>query len=190
MTPQVDACSQAPNASCRPRSIFAELMICFISWISLVMLVAPLWSTSGVHFIYNASDSVPRGWYVVEAAPQLHVGDVVVVRLSRDVAALAAQRHYLPRGVPLIKSVAAVAPQHVCVDIGSVRVDGKLVGQARVMDSSGLPLAPWTGCRQLVANEVFLAGTHPASFDSRYFGPVDAGQVLGRARPLGKGGDS
>jgi type IV secretory pathway protease TraF len=40
-------------------------------------------------------------------------------------------------------------------------------------------------CRPLVENELFLlSNTNPASFDSRYFGPIDTAAVLGVARPL------
>ena len=37
---------------------------------------------------------------------------------------LAAQRGYLPTRVPLLKRVGAVAPQHVCIVAGQVRIDG------------------------------------------------------------------
>src|SRR3546814_3092755 len=82
--------------------------------------------------IYNPSDSVPVGWYRVD--PQRHgtdslprplsVGSVVLTTLPPDVAVLAAQRGYLPAHVPLLKRVGAVAPQHVCIVAGQVRIDG------------------------------------------------------------------
>ena len=44
---------------------------------------------------------------------------------------------------------------------------------------------PWAQCRQLVVDELFLLNvTNPASFDSRYFGPIDASFVVGRAVAL------
>ncbi len=40
-------------------------------------------------------------------------------------------------------------------------------------------------CRALRAGELFLlSATNPASFDSRYSGPIDAAAVLGRAQPM------
>lgn len=181
----------APTSPIRePPSIFGELMIFVLTGIGFVLLAAPTLSRFPVRFVYNHSDSAPRGWYVVEAANRVRPGDLVVVRLRREAAVLAAERKYLPKGVPLLKSVAAIAPQHVCSDETGVRIDGELVASAMAADANGRPLAPWRGCRRLDGRELFLLSAHPRSFDSRYFGPVDAPQVLGRARPLLKGAES
>uniref|UniRef100_UPI00300B8EF7 S26 family signal peptidase n=1 Tax=Klebsiella pneumoniae TaxID=573 RepID=UPI00300B8EF7 len=46
-------------------------------------------------------------------------------------------------------------------------------------------LPSWPQCRPLAQGELFqLSVTNPASFDSRYFGPVSAAAVLGVAQPL------
>jgi type IV secretory pathway protease TraF len=65
-----------------------------------------------------------------------------------------------------------------------MRVNGESVATTLAVDARGNPLVPWHGCRQLVDSEMFLLSAHPGSYDSRYFGPVDAIQVIGRARPL------
>jgi type IV secretory pathway protease TraF len=40
-------------------------------------------------------------------------------------------------------------------------------------------------CRRLEPGELFLLSvTNPASFDSRYFGPVSASAVIGVAHPV------
>ena len=167
-----------------PRSIFGQFMVFMFCWIGLVLLIAPDLSPRAVQIVYNASDSAPRGLYLVERASHVQPGDLVVARLPPTVAALAAQRGHLPSGVPLIKPVAAVAPQVVCVSGGEVRVNGELVASTLAADAQGRELVPWNGCRPLVDTELFLLSTHPASFDSRYFGPVNGAQVIGRAVPL------
>jgi type IV secretory pathway protease TraF len=49
----------------------------------------------------------------------------------------------------------------------------------------GRPLHAWSACRRLRPGELFLLSTtNPASFDSRYFGPVRADAVLGVAHPI------
>ncbi|MCY1552923.1 Signal peptidase, peptidase S26 [compost metagenome] len=49
----------------------------------------------------------------------------------------------------------------------------------------GRVLRGWRQCRQLVDDELFLLSTgNPESFDSRYFGPVRATAVLGKAHPM------
>jgi len=73
-----------------------------------------------------------------------------------------------------------------CVSAGGgVFIDGHLVAQLLEDDSRGRPLAHWSACRTLNAQELFLLSTYSRfSFDSRYFGPVKRVAVLGRAIPL------
>jgi len=150
----------------------------------MLLCVMPMCAYWHPRLLYNPSHSMPRGFYAVVPDADIHVNDVVVVRLLDDVAALAAQRHYLPLNVPLIKSVAAVEGQRVCSLNGRVYVDSEWVASARRQDAAGLPLVAWMACRVLNQGEVFLVGTHDASFDSRYFGPLRTTDVIGRAVPL------
>ena len=112
-------------------------------------------------------------------------GDLVLVHLPPEVRSLAAQRGYLPANVPLLKTVAAMAPQRVCVQGSQVRIDGVLVARRLRWDRQGRALPSRQTCRRLVGDELFLlSSSNPASFDSRYFGPVSADAVIGRAQPL------
>ncbi|MDA8520143.1 S26 family signal peptidase [Acidovorax sp. NCPPB 4044] len=141
-----------------------------------------------VHLVYNPSDSVARGWYRIAPvgdAGALQVDDIVLARLPAAVAAFAAQRHYLPAGVPILKRVGAVAPQAVCVQAQQVRIDGAIVATVRMHDGARRTMQAWRSCRHLIGGELFLlSSTNPASFDSRYFGPVNAAAVLGVAHPV------
>lgn len=141
------------------------------------------------HLVYNPSNSVPVGWYRVEQLPRqpnpLQVDSIVLVHLPAEAAALAEQRGYLPPNVPLLKRVGAVPPQRVCITGQVLRIDGHIVATALSVDRMGRPLHGWPQCRRLQAGEVFLhSATNPASFDSRYFGPVRAADVIGIAQPL------
>ncbi len=150
--------------------------------------IMPEWTGDHVLVVYNPSDSVPRGWYRIgrmESAASLHVGSIVLARLPAGVAAFAAQRGYLASGVPILKRVGALAPQSVCVREQVVRIDGAAVATVRTHDGAHRPLHAWAPCRPLAGGELFLlSATHPASFDSRYFGPIASSAVLGVARPL------
>lgn len=151
----------------------------------LAALVLPAMFHLPVRLVYNSSDSVPRGWYRINDARSLHVDDLVLAGLPELAAAFAAQREYLPAGVPLLKRVAAVAPQHVCGDGTAVSIDGRPTVSTLAADSHGRSLPAWRQCRRLAEGEVFLLSTsHPASFDSRYFGPVAVSAVLGVASPV------
>jgi conjugative transfer signal peptidase TraF len=150
--------------------------------------VMPMSGQERVFVVYNQTDSVPRGWYRIgsfDNAASLHVGSIVLTRLPPDVAAFAGQRGYLPNGVPILKRVGAVAPQSVCIRKQLVHIDGELLATARTHDGAHRPLQAWLQCRPLAKGELFLlSDTNPASFDSRYFGPIAASDVLGIARPL------
>nr|WP_255485027.1 S26 family signal peptidase [Acidovorax sp. JMULE5] len=139
--------------------------------------------------VYNPTDSVARGWYLIGPPVALHVGSIVLVRLPADVAAFAAQRGYLPKGVPILKRIGAVAPQSVCVREQTVHIDGAAMTTTLAHDGKHRPLQPWGQCRVLKDGELFLlSDVQPASFDSRYFGPIDASAVLGNAQPIWTGG--
>ncbi len=140
---------------------------------------------SPYRLMYNPSESAPRGWYIMVPVESPRVDDFVVVRLSEKVAAMAAQRGYLPETVPLLKHVAGIGGQHVCSIASSLSLDGRVVVRARNHDGAGRVLTPWSDCRVLTADEVLLLSiTSDASFDSRYFGPVHRSAIIGRAIPV------
>ncbi|MFH6601705.1 S26 family signal peptidase [Ectopseudomonas khazarica] len=152
------------------------------SWFALAWAAI---ATSPPRLVYNASDSVPVGWYRISPANSWAPGDMVLIRLPREARSLAAQRGYLPANVPLLKTVAAVAPQRVCMQGSQVRIDGVVVARRLKWDRQGRALPNWQACRRLVGDELFLlSSSNPASFDSRYFGPVSVDAVIGRAQPL------
>ena len=169
-----------------PRLLFACMGIGLAAL--CVPAVMPVATRDRVFIVYNPSDSVWRGWYRIgrmESTASLHVGSIVLARLPADVAAFAAQRGYLPGGVPILKRIGALAPQSVCIRGQLVHIDGTVVASVRTHDGRYRPLQAWTQCRALEVGELFLLGhTNPASFDSRYFGPISASAVLGVARPL------
>ena len=136
-------------------------------------------------FLWNASASVPEGLYFVLPHAKPRVGDLAVSDLPADMQRLAAERHYLPRGVVLIKPVRAVAGMTVCRIGADISVDGHQLGTALHADRLHRAMPEWTGCRHLKGSDIFLM--NPAvgeSFDGRYFGPTSIGLVLGRAFPL------
>ena len=131
------------------------------------------------------------GWYRIEpfdprtaSRPRpLSVDSIVLMPLPDSRHAGCAARLPADR-VPLL-NVGAVAPQHVCIVAGQVRIDGVPVAAALPADRLGRPLPSLQLCRRLQPGELFLlSATNPASFDSRYFGPVSAFAVIGVAHPI------
>ncbi|HEV2899541.1 MAG TPA: conjugative transfer signal peptidase TraF [Pseudaminobacter sp.] len=134
--------------------------------------------------IWNASASAPVGLYRVGFTAPAR-GDLVLVRPPESVADLAENRGYLPRNVPLVKRLAALPGEHVCAFKDGIIIGGEIVARRLETDRQHRPLPRWNECRKLGRGEVFLLGDDaPASFDSRYFGPVPVANVIGRLVPL------
>jgi type IV secretory pathway protease TraF len=59
------------------------------------------------------------------------------------------------------------------------------MGHALDRDHLGRILPVWEGCRLVADHEVFLMNWRSQnSFDGRYFGPLPASTIVGRADPL------
>jgi conjugative transfer signal peptidase TraF len=135
--------------------------------------------------VWNASESVPIGLYRVQPAGKLTVTDLVVAMPPEPLATFLSEAGYLARGVPLMKRVLALPGQTVCRKGLVIRVDGIEMGLARERDSRGRPLPDWQDCRVVAKSDVFLMNwDEPASLDGRYFGPIAASSIIGRADPL------
>jgi conjugative transfer signal peptidase TraF len=135
--------------------------------------------------IWNASASAPIGLYRIHSDHDPQVGALVAALPPAGLAHWLAERRYLPVGVPLLKHVAAKAGQRICRTGDVVSVDGRTVAIAQTRDSRGRPLPAWRGCRTLRTGELLLLNPAvPDSLDSRYFGPLPASAVIGRATPL------
>ena len=135
--------------------------------------------------VWNASASVPVGLYRIERHQPPHLGDIVLVQPPEPLAQLMADRRYLPRGVPMLKHVAALAGDVVCRKGLTVTVNGQFAVVSEVLDHAKRPLPAWQGCRRLSTGEVFLLNPLAASsFDGRYFGVLPLSAVIGIAHPL------
>ena len=135
--------------------------------------------------LWNASASVPIGLYAVRPAGSLAVGELVAVAPPPGLASFLAARGYLPVGVPLLKHIAALPGQIVCRVTDTITVDGNAIGTVLERDHLGRKLPDWHGCLILAEGDVFFMNpAAPASLDGRYFGPLPAATIVGRAVPL------
>jgi conjugative transfer signal peptidase TraF len=155
---------------------------------------AALTLTAAQLYSVNTSPSLPLGLYRVVPAVRPRVGDLVLVCLPPDVAALARARGYLTRGrcasgvEPLGKRIAAAAGDTVAVTSAGLVINGhsiRLTVPLR-LDSRGRDLPQLVGYRRALGpGELWLvAAQHPRSFDSRYFGPVSIGSVIAVVQPV------
>jgi conjugative transfer signal peptidase TraF len=150
----------------------------------LVIVVTALFHPAP-KLIWNASASVPIGLYAVHPAGTLRTGELLVVTPPEKLATFLDARHYLPKGIPLLKHVAALPGQTVCRTGDMISIDGINVDAALDRDHLGRSLPVWQGCRVIAAGEVFLMNRQSvASLDGRYFGPLPTTTIVGRADPI------
>jgi type IV secretory pathway protease TraF len=115
----------------------------------------------------------------------LRTGELLVVTPPEPLAMFLDTRRYLPKGVPLLKHIAALPGQSVCRTGDTISIDGSAVGAALDRDHLGRSLPVWQGCRVIAAGEVFLMNRQSvASLDGRYFGPLPTTTIVGRADPI------
>ena len=162
---------------------FGRLVLIAIALVIAIAITFAIWLSPRPLLIWNASKSVPIGWYFVEHR-QPKLLEIAVVKLDDWPELYASLRGYLPTNVWLLKPVAALSPAVVCRFGRYVFIDGKLVARAKLFDRQYRILPRWKGCHTLNLDEVFLIAQPKDSFDSRYFGPVKLNQVIGVARRL------
>lgn len=122
--------------------------------------------------IYCATAPLERGGFVKGCLPEqlgLEARDAGYLRLARS------SLNRCPGGVvPILKVVAAVGGDLVESDETGLQVNGSVV--ARYAPNSPLPVRPIFA--RVAPGELWLYGTHPSSWDSRYYSAVRLTDVV------------
>ena len=96
----------------------------------------------------------------------------------------AAERHYLPLNVPLIKQVVGIEGDRICAHEAAILRNRTTIATRHARDPRGRTLPWWQGCHRLRDGEFFLLNAPPDSFDGRYFGITRRADVIGKAHKL------
>ncbi|TIP00302.1 MAG: S26 family signal peptidase [Mesorhizobium sp.] len=135
--------------------------------------------------LWNASASAPIGIYAITKMSLPTAGALAVIDPPEAVALFAAERGYLPLGVPMLKHIEALPGQEVCRLGRLITVNGRALVIALERDGKGRALPDWQGCRIIAGDEIFVMNRQVQdSLDGRYFGPFPASSIVGRALPL------
>ena len=134
--------------------------------------------------IYNATDSLLHGFYRVIKQQTYKRGDLIVFPVPERVRRLVIQRGWLKPDSYLIKTVVAIDGDNVWITCGQVFVNGKSFGAIKKKDRQGLPLPSLVFNETLSAGKIAVLQRSDDSFDSRYFGPIDEREIIGRAVPI------
>ena len=154
---------------------------CFAAMCVAAAAIVP----TSLKLVWNVSASAPIGLYRIEHVERLEVPDLVAVIPPEPLEDFMVERGYIGRDVPILKHVLGLPGQRVCRTGRTITVDGIAMGEALDRDRRDRPLPVWSGCRVVAADELFLMNWQvPDSLDGRYFGPLPATTVIGRAIPL------
>ncbi len=138
-----------------------------------------------IKLIWNASASAPIGFYAIAPADALEVPELVAVLPPAPLGQFMTARGYVGQGLPMLKRVLGLPGQRICRTGLTITVDGAEMGEALKRDRMGRAMLVWQGCRIIAQSEIFLMNSGVRdSFDGRYFGPLPATAVIGRAIPL------
>jgi conjugative transfer signal peptidase TraF len=171
------AAAREPRAAPRVRRLFMFAVV--------VALVAIAKASLTGHLLINYTPSVPRGIYWMSPGEIPVRGDLVAIPIPDNIRELVVERRYLPPTIKLLlKPVAAVAGDNVCVRDQTLAINGKVVGHIAATDRLGRPMLVRQFCDTLMTGQLFLATQHDNSFDSRNFGPVALDSVRGTLTPV------
>lgn len=156
-----------------------------VTALGIALVGATIVAPPAPRLVWNVSESAPIGLYQVVPGAPLSRGDMTVAWTPDPYRSLAAERRYLPVNVPLLKAVAASPGERICAIGESLYVSGRWTARRLAHDGAGRPMPMWTGCQTLGEDQYLLLMTgSAASFDGRYFGPIRASQIVGKAVPL------
>jgi conjugative transfer signal peptidase TraF len=158
-------------------------------WVAFAFLVG--WCAIAAGLRWNGSRSFPVGFYLA-AGKHAKKGDLIFVSPPPSpVFTMARDRGYLNVGWSpaghILKRLAGVPGDRVTIDSAGVMVNGVCLANSTplLFDGAGRPLRAFVMNRVLGPDEVLLMSDYnPASFDSRYFGPLQATTIESVVRPL------
>lgn len=164
------------------------LSVCLISLIGLVYLLIAM------GFRINLTDSIPVGLYRITHEGELKNAYVIFCPDNRPAFRLGLDRSYIDHGLNcggygyLMKKVVAIPG-----DIVSTTKAGVFVNQERIpfskqklKDGLNRLLPQWHATNYQLSKDELMTMTSQSewSFDGRYYGLVQTGQIKGMLRPL------
>jgi conjugative transfer signal peptidase TraF len=166
---------------------------CLILSVPLVLVLSSLIGGLAGYRI-NLTASMPLG--IWKKSTVIQVGSYIAACIPPDTPAAKAaiERGYIPPGqcpgglAPLLKRVAALPGDSVYLTDEAVYINGSPLPNSRTqaVDSKkrSIPPFPRGNYRVLPGQCWLFATTHPNSFDSRYFGPVQESSVVNSLLPV------
>lgn len=134
------------------------------------------------HYVLNLSPSIPVGFYRILEDKNYKKGDFIEFKIPTTAEKYVHGRNYLSKNIKtLSKQIVGVTGDKIEVkkkgNTNYLYINNILYGYIASKDNEGLPL-PVISNQIIKENEYFVLGTHPQSFDSRYYGTVSKNLIL------------
>jgi len=162
--------------------------VCLISLIGLAYLLIAM------GFRINLTDSIPVGLYRITHEGELKNAYVIFCPDNRHAFKLGLDRGYLDHGLYcggygyLMKKVVAIPGDIVSVTKAGIFVNQALIpfSKPKLKDGLNRPLPQWHATNYQLGKDELMTMTSQSewSFDGRYYGLVQTGQIKGMLRPL------
>ena len=152
-----------------------------VAVVCLAFLLMGAWLPGRIAVATSASLD-HRVFFLVPVPSKVALGDYLVFRHSD----LSQVQHGLRQdNEQMIKKVGCLPGGLLTADAErNFTCNSTVLGKALDADSKGRQLPQFMFNGPVPAGKLFMAGTHPRSYDSRYFGFIDANEILYKALPL------
>jgi signal peptidase I len=158
---------------------------------SIVLLLLYL---TGRMFYFNSTISEPRGYYFAYSSTHYSIGDMVLICINnkhyinvlKQLGLPTSQSTPCPQNMPfLLKKIVAKAGDTINITNYGIVINNqsKPYPQSQALEQykNIQLLSQANGTFLLKANEYFMLGETPHSYDSRYFGVVYESQIFAKA---------
>lgn len=157
--------------------------IAYISLASLLFMALCVILQSKI--IINLTESMPIGFYWKADTPDIiERGQIVLFDIPSNVKSLMYERGYIPDYVSYLQKYVVATAGDVVSITDELRINNELFDTVQKFDDLGRALPVQTGNYQIKQDEIFIASSHPKSFDSRYFGTISTNSVQGILSPI------
>ena len=152
-----------------------------VAIVFLAFLLAGAW-LPGRMTVATSGSLDHRVFFLLPAPAKIELGDYLVFRhqgLSQMQQGLRGDHDQM------IKKVGCLPGDQLTInEANHFFCNGRSLGQALETDSKGRPLPIFSFNGPVPADKLFLVGTHPRSYDSKYYGFIDVHEISHQALPL------
>jgi len=152
-----------------------------------LLLLLGLWVITklGYRITYVSSISMPEGWYWLVPTQKIQRYDMVAFTPPLKAQDFLTQRHWGPKSNQMMKYVMGIPGDFVCNYQQVLWINRQKIAPILRVYAPHQPLPQSNFCGYLKPSQYMLLSTKiEHSFDSRYFGPVERGNIIAKAIPI------